>query len=123
MIEVGTITATDVPLATTGAMPRTTTIAGTRITPPPIPSMPARVPATTPTPTSSNAMVTVRSARPSDSLLSNSRVAVASTVMTKTMMSTFFGTTRNRWVPMIAPAIAPIDRKHATGQSMLPWTR
>ena len=48
MIAVGTMTATDVPLATTVAMP-SVAIAGTMITPPPMPSSPASVPDTNPT--------------------------------------------------------------------------
>ena len=120
MIAVGTITATDVPLATTGSMPRSTIIAGTMITPPPIPSSPASVPVSRPTATRSTAIATVRSLRPVESVLITRRVAVANTVITKTTMSTFFGMICSSVVPTMAPAIAPIARKNATAQSTLP---
>ena len=123
MIDVGTITATDVPLATTVTMSRPTTMAGTMMTPPPIPSRPASVPVTKPITTSASPIGTVRSTRPLVSEPRSSRVAVASTVITKTITSTFFGITRSSWVPAIAPTIAPIARNSATAQSTLPCDR
>ena len=58
-IAVGRITASDVPLATAVGRPKSTTMAGMRMMPPPTPSSPARIPETTPTPTSARTSPTV----------------------------------------------------------------
>ncbi len=62
---VGMITAADVPLATTGAMPNSRIIAGTITIPPPTPSSPARMPVASPSATSARTTDTVRAPRPS----------------------------------------------------------
>ena len=52
MIAVGTMTASEVPLATTGDSPSTNIMTGTMMTPPPMPSSPARNPVKRPSTTS-----------------------------------------------------------------------
>ena len=75
--EVGTITAKDVPFATTAGMWNRTTMAGTMTMPPPTPSRPARMPAISPTTRSTTTLPADSSLRPRASVLSRrSRIAV-----------------------------------------------
>ena len=58
------MTASEVPLATAGGMPHTTTIAGTMMIPPPTPSRPARIPLIKPRDQQSDDGGSSRPARP-----------------------------------------------------------
>ena len=64
MIEVGMITAADVPLAITGISENRTIMAGTITTPPPIPSRPANTPVAKPTAIMATAVRNAMASRP-----------------------------------------------------------
>ncbi|CAB4564367.1 unannotated protein [freshwater metagenome] len=77
MMDVGMMTATEVPLATTFNSLKNTIIAGTITTPPPMPRSPARVPVARPMNTRAIAVTAVMASRPSAVMGMNSRIAVA----------------------------------------------
>ncbi len=108
MIAVGTITASDVPLATTGDNPSTSIIAGTITTPPPIPSKPASTPATIPVATSAAAEPTESACSLDVSSSNNSRAADATNNTANDNDSKRFGARANHAVPMSVPASEPI---------------
>ena len=83
IIDVGMMTATDVPLATTLSSLKNTAMAGTITTPPPIPSKPASVPVTNPIKTRAIAAKTVRALRPSACNGMNKRMAVMRSMAAK----------------------------------------
>ena len=107
MIAVGTMTASDVPLAITGDSPSTSIITGTMMTPPPMPSSPASTPATTPVATSTAPDPRVSACCVAVSSSNTKRTAETASTLAKASDNIRLGARANHAVPNTVPTNEP----------------
>ena len=107
MIAVGTMTASEVPLATTGDKPSTNIMTGTMMTPPPMPSSPASTPATTPVATSTTPDPKVSACCVAVSSSNTKRAAETASTPANPSDNNRLGARANHAVPISVPTSDP----------------
>jgi hypothetical protein len=124
MIDVGTITSSDVPFATRSPAPNPVIRRGTRMTPPPMPNRPDATPMKSPAATRASPMRrSTSTSAPRSGAIRNMRMATRTSRAMKSQRSQTIGIRFRSLAPRNAPVTPPMATSSATTRSTSPFAK